>query len=59
MKFNWRFFCLFGILWSLLFGGMDFFNGNMAGAKIQFIFFCAYAAGLVWISLKEHKPKDD
>jgi len=55
MKFNWKFFCKGGIVWSLLFGAYDLYTGNIVGAELQGIFGLAYAAGLAYISLKEHK----
>lgn len=55
MKFNWKFFCMFGILWSLLFGGMDLVAHNLLGAKIQLVFLLAYSMGLTYLSLKEKK----
>jgi len=55
MKFNWKFFLWGGVIWSTLFGGIDYFSHNMFGAKIQLIFGLGYAAGLVYLSLKEKK----
>ena len=55
MKFNWKYFCGGGIVASLLFGGIDYWSGNMIGAKLQLIFGLAYSAGLVYLSLKEKK----
>jgi hypothetical protein len=55
MKFNWKFFCGGGIVWSALLGGLDYWQGNMLGAKLQLILGLAYSAGLVYLSLKEKK----
>lgn len=55
---NWKVFCLFGILWSILFGVWAYTHGNMLGVRFQMIIGLAYAAGYTYLSLKE-KKKDD
>ena len=55
MKFNWKTFCWGGIAVSVLFGGMDYLAGNIVGAKMQLVLGLAYTAGLLHLSIKEHK----
>lgn len=52
-KFNWKLFCLVGLICCAVFIVWHLFNGNMIGARIQFIVGLAYAAGLTYLSLKK------
>jgi hypothetical protein len=49
---NWRFFCIFGMIWSLLWFFIDHSRGNIVGAEIQLIFGLAYTVCLTYLSLK-------
>jgi hypothetical protein len=63
MKFNWNFLkmlnwkwlCIGGLVGSVLFFIIDCMKNNYQAAMIQVICGLGYAAGLTYLSLKEHK----